>query len=138
MVTMLRYFFTEDEDFDVLQEESRGEIGQAESIVDAVVLKVLWRPGGSSYGYDYCMVESKRAGISWTKTYDHLSRHCAGTGNSSGRVYGIVHIGLYVQMFSADHGILTPMSGRLHLRNDAGLLTTLFASIRDRPVPVLE
>jgi hypothetical protein len=61
MVAVLRHFFTEDEGFDVLQEESRGEMDQTELRADMAVLKITARPGERMYAYDYCLAESKRA-----------------------------------------------------------------------------
>jgi hypothetical protein len=117
MVTVLKYFFRDSDDFDVMQDESRGEGQHNESRPDAAVLKIISRPGGSPYAYDYCMVESKKVHADWRATEDQLSRHCGGTENESGLVYGIIHIGLYVQFFSANGGVLQPPSNALHLRN---------------------
>ncbi len=136
-MSMLRYFFTEDEGFDVCQEEPRGELDQTESRADMTVLKLKARPGGSMYAYDYCLVESKRANRSWTDTQNHLSRHCGGTENQSGRVYGIVHVGLHVQFFNSNRGVLTPLSGGLHVRNDVNTITTMFQDMKRRPPPYL-
>lgn len=33
--------------------------------------------------YDYCLVESKRANMSWDAALEHLSRHCGGTEKTS-------------------------------------------------------
>ncbi|KAF2464444.1 uncharacterized protein BDR25DRAFT_319185 [Lindgomyces ingoldianus] len=137
MIAVLKHFFLEDEGFDVLQEESRGELDQNELRVDMAVLKITSRPGGSLYAYDYCLVESKKADRSWTETEHHLSRHCASTENQSGQVYGIVHIGLYVQFFTADRGVLTALSGGLHIRNDVNAITTMFGNMKRQPLPCL-
>ncbi|KAF1843366.1 uncharacterized protein K460DRAFT_407722 [Cucurbitaria berberidis CBS 394.84] len=137
MVAILRCFFLEEKGFDVLQEESRGEVDQAESMADMAVLQLLSRPGGSTYAYDYCLVESKKADKSWTETQDHLSRLCGGTQNDSGKVYGIVHIGLYIQFFRADSGGLTALSGGLHVRNDVNAITVMFENIKRNPLPIL-
>lgn len=137
MMAVLKYFFLEDEGFDVLQEESRGETAPGESRADMAVLKITARPGGSMYAYDYCLVESKTARESWAETEDHLGRHCEGTDNQSGQVYGIVHIGLYVQFFTANKGTLAALSGRLHVRNDVNAVTTMFESMKRHPLPFL-
>ncbi|KAF2803694.1 uncharacterized protein BDZ99DRAFT_160354 [Mytilinidion resinicola] len=75
-LAILKHFFVEAEGFDVVQEESLGETTVGETQADMSVLKILARPGGSMYAYDYCLVESKRADRSWPLTRDHLSRHC--------------------------------------------------------------
>ena len=133
----MKFFFLDRDGFDVLHEESRGEMEQDESKVDIAVLKILARPGGSNYSYDYCLIESKEAGRSWSATEDHLSRPCAGTKNASERVYGAVHVGLFVQFFTTHRGILTPMSGRLHLRNDVNAVTTMIERMKRNPLPFL-
>ena len=51
-----------------MQEESRGDTD--ESRPDVVLLKIIARPTGSLYSYDYGMVESKKAQLS-----RYLSRH---------------------------------------------------------------
>jgi hypothetical protein len=70
------------------------------------VLKITSRPGGIMYAYDYCLVESKKTGKSWNETQIHLSRHCGGTENQPGQVYGVIHIGLNIQFFTANRGYL--------------------------------
>jgi len=136
-VAVLKYFFLEDEGFDVFQEESRGEADQSTSRADMTVLKITARPGGSMYAYDYCLIESKRAGRGWAETENHLSRHCVGTENHSGQVYGIVHIGLLIQFFTANRGVLTALSGPLHIRDDVNTISTMFGSMKRRPLPFL-
>lgn len=138
MVAVLRHFFLEDEGFEVVQEESRGDLAPGESRVDVAVLKITSRPGGSPYTYDYCLVESKKADRSWAdNTEDHLSRHCAGIENHSGQVYFIIHTGLYVQFFTADRGGLTALSGGLHIQNNVNAITTMFANMKRQPLPFL-
>ncbi len=101
------------------------------------VLKITSRPGGSLYAYDYCLVESKKAGKNWGETQHHLSRHCGGTENQSGQVYGIVHIGLHIQFFTANRGVLTALSGGLHIRNDVNTITNMLGNMKSRPLPFL-
>jgi hypothetical protein len=137
MMEVLRHFFLDSAGFHVYQEESRGELYQAESKADMAVLKVLSRPGGSFYTYDFLMVESKRADQSWPATEIQLSRHCGGTDNPSGQVYGIVHVGLYMQFFKADRGVLTPLSARLHIRNNVNDITAWFGHVIRTPLPMV-
>ncbi|KAF2835299.1 hypothetical protein M501DRAFT_999347 [Patellaria atrata CBS 101060] len=133
MMAILRYFFKEDEGFDVFQEESRGETSQGESRPDMTVLKITARPGGSTYAYDYCLIESKKAGESWDATQDHLSRHYGGTENPSREVYGIVQIGLCIRFFTARNGVLTAQSGYLHVRDDVNDITAGMENMKRRP-----
>jgi hypothetical protein len=137
MMAVLKHFFLEEDGFDILQEESRGELDQTESIVNMAVLKIICRPGGSQYSYDYCLVESKKANKSWTETEEHLRRHCAGTENQSRQVYGIIHIGLHVQFFTAQRGTLMRLSGRLHIRHDVNAITTMLGNMKRQPLPFL-
>ncbi|OCK78657.1 hypothetical protein K432DRAFT_444463 [Lepidopterella palustris CBS 459.81] len=137
MMSILKYFFKEADGFDVFQEESRGELSQAEPRADMTVLMILNRPGGSFYAYDFCLVESKKANGNWNDTKIQLSRHCGGTKNESGQVYGIVHIGLYVQFFKAQAGVLTALSNPLHLQNDVNTVTNWFNFMKSSPLPVL-
>ncbi|KAF2798615.1 hypothetical protein K505DRAFT_357373 [Melanomma pulvis-pyrius CBS 109.77] len=115
MLPFLRHFFQENEGFDVLQEESRGDLNQNESRVD--------------------IAEIKKAGRSWTETEDHLSRYCAGIENQSGQVYGIIQIGLYLQFFTANRGVLTALSGGLHMCNDVNAITTMIENMKLEPLP---
>ncbi|KAI9713583.1 MAG: hypothetical protein M1820_000965 [Bogoriella megaspora] len=137
VAAILKHFFPEDEGFDVLQEESRWEEIQGESVADMAVLKVICRPGGSMYTYDYCLIESKKADIGWDEVEDHLSRHCGGTENDSKQVYGIAHIGLHIRFFTADRGILMALSGRLHVKEDVDRVTTMFRAMKNRPLPFI-
>nr|POE72075.1 hypothetical protein CFP56_11951 [Quercus suber] len=136
MSEVLRYFFTKREGFLLFQEEVRGERSSGGTIADMVVFKILARPGGSMYTYDYCMVESKRAGRSWREAEDHLSRHCENTDNTSKQVYALLQIGLLVKFYSANHGVLTALSGRLHLRDHVDEVTAMFTSLKRDPLPV--
>lgn len=132
MVDILRHFFV-DPYFTVYQEESAGEQEVDESRPDFSVVKIMSRPGGSFYQYDYCMVESKKHGQNWDGAVDHLTRHCAGNGNVSGTVYAIVHVGLEIQFFKGTDAVLTSLSGRVNLRHDITNVTQWFTHVRDTP-----
>jgi hypothetical protein len=136
MVGILRRFFA-DPYFSVYQEESAGEKSQGESKPDMSVLKVLSRPGGSPYHYDYCMVESKKLGRNWDEAIDHLTRHCAGNGNESGQVYAIVQIGLEIQFYKWNGGRLNTLGGRLHLRREVTIVTPWFGHLVKNPSPLV-
>lgn len=136
MFQVLHFFFPSSENFSVIQEQNRGEFDSLESVADYVVFKELFCPGGPSYFHDFCLIESKRAGRSWSKAEDHLARHCAGTDNDSDKVYGMIQIGLHIQLFTADKGILTRQSNRLHLTKDVDRVTRLFESMKANPIPM--
>lgn len=136
MLAVLRHFFKETEDYEVVQEESLGEFADHESRADASVLKILARPGGSTYSYDYCLVESKKLGRNWAETEDQLSRHCGGTQNESRRVYGIVHVGLEIKFFRGNAGWLEGISQPLHLRRDVRTIAEWFEFLKRNPLPL--
>ena len=72
---ILRWLFTNDDGFSVIQEDCRES-----SIPDHVIFKVEGRAGGSNYAYDFLLGECKRAGQSWDAAEDQCSRHCENTG----------------------------------------------------------
>lgn len=135
IMAILRYFFDESEDFDVFQ-ESRGVTSENESKADIAVLKILCPPGGNAYAYDYCLVKSKRAGESWAETEDQLSRRCGGTFNDPKQVYGIMQVGLEIQFFKANAGVLINISNCMHVRNDVAHITTMIGYLKRHPLAV--
>lgn len=133
MTAIIKSVFKESEGFDVTQEETRGVSG-ASSIPDIIVLKIIARVGGSMYPFDYCMIESKALGESWGGTEGQLSLHCQGTDNPSEQVYGIVHVGMHIQVYTADQGALTAVSDRMHLRNNVTDVTNWLQNIKHNPL----
>ncbi|KAF2791345.1 hypothetical protein K505DRAFT_376861 [Melanomma pulvis-pyrius CBS 109.77] len=136
LMRILSYFFPSKEGFSLAQ-EPRGEIRHNDSEVDIVVLKCLSPPGGTPHAWDYCLVTTKRPGESWAQVVDQLSRRCGGTDNSLKQVYGIVQVGLEVQFFRAEFGVLTALSERVHLVNDVARVTTLFEYLKHRPLALI-
>lgn len=126
----LEFFFSHTDRFHVFLEPSHGGSGPT-------VLKVLQRiasTAGDLHFYDYCMVESRKAGASWAAAEDQLSWHCGGTVNDSKKLYCIVHIGLHVQFFKANRGVLVQLSNRLHLRNEVNEVTHWFENMKRYPL----
>jgi hypothetical protein len=73
---------------------------------------------------------------SWDVGEEELRGVCGGTANGSGIVYGIVNVGLWVQMFRAEGGRLERLSGRLHLKDDVGAVMEILDEVRRTPMPV--
>jgi len=136
-MAILHWFYTNTatEQYSITQEESLGETSQGESRADAIVLRIFCRPGGSFYGYEILVGESKKLGEGWLGAEDQLSRHCSGVNIDSGQVYGFVHVGLHLQLYKADKGVLTPQTGRLHMRNDVAAITSWFQWMKQNPLP---
>lgn len=137
MVAVLAHFFTETEHFYVSLDRMQGVPVLDESRADIMVFQFLGPPGGSMYEYEYCLVESKRADRSWPETLEHLRRHCRSTDSQSGQIYGIIHVGLHVQSFSSDIGVLTALTECLHLRDDVDQVTAAMQEMKRDPVPIL-
>jgi hypothetical protein len=118
------------------QEESRGVTTQTNSRADMAVLKLIARPGGSLYSYDYCLVESKRKGESWPAAVRHLRRHCAGTEAPAEEVYGIVQVGEEMEFYKAKNGELTKISDRLHFVDQVADVMNMCKYLKVHPLPL--
>ncbi|KAF2476819.1 uncharacterized protein BDR25DRAFT_338963 [Lindgomyces ingoldianus] len=114
IVEILWFCFPDRDSWGIYQEESRGELDQNESKPDMAVLKLVARPGGSLYTYDYCLVESKKKGGSWSAAVEQLGRHCAGTEVESKQVYAITQVGEEMEFYKAKDSELIRMADRLH------------------------
>lgn len=130
MVGILRWLFPDNQGFDVVQEDGKGN-----TIADFDVFKICCRPGGSSYQYDFCLVESKKASEPWGSTEDHCRDHCFNTDNESKQVYAIVHIGLEIAFYRYNRGDFSRMSGRLHVRNDVQVIIQWANYMKSNPLP---
>jgi hypothetical protein len=78
----------------VIQEAAAGD-----PRADFSVLKLLRRPGGSGYEYEFLCAESKKVGEAWGATEDHLHSVCENNDNETKNVYAMVQIGLMVQFY---------------------------------------
>ncbi|KAF1825885.1 uncharacterized protein K489DRAFT_419197 [Dissoconium aciculare CBS 342.82] len=126
MKTIMSLTFAKDPYFSAYQYEPRG---RTDHIVDTVVLQISQPPGGDPAPYDYCLVESRNANGNWGETQARLSETCSLTDNSSG---------LYMQIFAADKGALTPCSARLHVVNDADAIIKKVENMQRCPPPFVE
>ncbi|QPG98716.1 hypothetical protein C2857_007894 [Epichloe festucae Fl1] len=127
---ILRFLFRGEGGYDVIQEDSRDT-----SAPDHTVFKVECRAGGSTYMYDFLMVECKKADYNWEAAVEHLTRHCENGHNESGQVYGMIQVGMNVQFFHWGNTTLTTMSGVFHLRNDPEEITQWAEYLKANPFP---
>lgn len=56
---------------------------------DFSVLKLLRRPCGSGYKYEFLLAESKKVGEAWGSTEDHLHSVCENNDNETKNVYAM-------------------------------------------------
>jgi len=85
---------------------------------DFTVFKLLTRPGGSSYEYEFLIGETKVPGESWSTFAEHLHTVCAENDNDTKNVYGMLQIGFEVQMFKHENYQFETLGNRMHLVND--------------------
>lgn len=133
MGAILRFLFPEDQGYDVTQEEVALNYGKA----NFVVFKILCRPGGSTYAYDFCVVESKKIGITWGSSEDQCREYCTDIQNNSHQTYRMIQIGLELRFYKYSHGNLAPLSGRLHIRGDVQTITQWAEYIKNNPISLV-
>ncbi|TVY59709.1 hypothetical protein LSUE1_G009511, partial [Lachnellula suecica] len=100
MMGILRFLFPDSQGFDVLQEEVVPIDGKP----DFVIFKISCRPGGSTYAYEFCIVESKRMGKPWGSTEDQCREYCTNHADPNYAAYAIVHIGLEIRFYKYSGG----------------------------------
>lgn len=83
---------------------------------DFTVFKLLARPGGSAYEYDFLLGETKVPGESWGTYTDHLHTACASNDNDTKNIYGMLQIGFEVQFYKHENYQFEAVGGR---RSDA-------------------
>ncbi|KUJ10913.1 uncharacterized protein LY89DRAFT_787244 [Mollisia scopiformis] len=81
MSGILQWIFTSNEGFSVLQEDMAANLRP-----DFTVFKLLARPGGSAYEYDFLLGETKVPGEPWDSYADHLHTVCANNDNDTKNV----------------------------------------------------
>jgi hypothetical protein len=131
---MLRFMFTPEEGFEVLQ-ETEGDVTRS----DYCTFKVLRKPGGTLYQYDYLHTECKPVGESWQTTEAQHREQLAGNGNESKNCYGSIQIGLEWQWykFEGAKGELEKLGGRLHLKTHHKEVIAWGAYLKANPLPVV-
>ncbi|KAF2490726.1 hypothetical protein BU16DRAFT_543035 [Lophium mytilinum] len=111
------------EHFAVYQREPRGDVAQTDANAGVAVMQLAARPGGD-----------EGVGGSWDAAEERLGRYCGGTGNGSGRVYGVGCVGLGVKFFVADGGVLEGRSGVLDVRDDVEAVVAMFGEMKRCPL----
>lgn len=129
---VLRFLFPAADGFDVVQETEQDNTRS-----DFTVFKVLRRPGGTLYQYDYLLAESKPIGESWRTTEIQHREQLAGTGNDSKKCYGMIQIGLDLQFYKFEGSELEKVGGRMHLSRNAKDIVAWGTYLRQNPLPVV-
>lgn len=130
MVEILRWLFPKRDGFDVLFEEL--VVGGKP---DFKVLKILYRPDGSTDEYTFALVETQAAGRPWGLAEDRCRTYCGHSGNESHQNYGIVQIGLEVRFYLYNQGNFTGLSNKLHLQNDVHEVMQWADHMKANPLP---
>jgi hypothetical protein len=129
---ILRFIFTAAEGFDVVQ-EAEGDVTRS----DFCVFKVLCKPGGTLFQYDFLLAECKSVGEPWSTTEVQLREQLAGNGNDSKKCYGMIQIGLEVQFYKFEGSELEKVRGKMHLVRQAKDVVACGAHLKAHPLPVV-
>ncbi|TVY23755.1 hypothetical protein LHYA1_G007432 [Lachnellula hyalina] len=132
MCGILQWVFRSNEGFSVLQEGMAADLHP-----DFTVFKVLRRPGGSLYEYDFLVGETKVPGEAWGAFTDHLHTVCANNNNDSKNVYGLLQIGFEIQLYKHENQRFEAISERMHLVRDVQSVIAWFQHVKARPMPFL-
>ncbi|KAH8665131.1 hypothetical protein BGZ60DRAFT_410814 [Tricladium varicosporioides] len=129
MCGILQWIFTSDEGFSVMQED------MATLHLDFTVLRLLARPGGSTYEYDFLLGETKIPRESWSINTNHLHTVCASNDNDTKNVYGMLQVGFEVQFFKHENYQFEAIGGRMHLVNDVHNVISWARYMKENPMP---
>ncbi|TVY37183.1 hypothetical protein LOCC1_G008103 [Lachnellula occidentalis] len=127
---ILRFLFPDNQGFDV----TRGEEVSSSGKPDFIVLKILCRPGGSTYAYELCVVNSKNIGTCWVSTENQCRNYYTDHENPDYQTYVIVHMGLEIGFYEYSQGDLSLLSGKLHVRRDVEFVIHWAEYIRNHPL----
>jgi hypothetical protein len=129
---MLRFMFPESEGYEVVP-EARGDV----TLSDFCTYKVLRKPGGTLYQYDFLHTEVKPTGESWRTTEVQHREQLAGTGNESKQCYGSIQIGLEFQFYKLEGKELEKIGGRMHMKRDHENIIAWSRHLKANPLPVV-
>lgn len=132
MAGILRFIFPEDEGYNIVA-ESQQEVSRA----DFCAFKILRRPGGTIWEYDFMLIESKARGRAWGDTEDHLLDHLAGNHNESKNCYGMIQIGLEVQFYKFERFVFSRVGRKMHLIADVHDVIREGQRLKDNPLQIL-
>ncbi|TVY46742.1 hypothetical protein LOCC1_G006219 [Lachnellula occidentalis] len=130
MCGVLQWIFTPTEGYAVMQEDMAKDMHP-----DFSVFRLLARPGGSAYEYDFLLGETKVPGESWDSFTDHLHTVCAANDNDTKNVYGMLQVGFVVQFFKHENSQFEALSGRMHLVDDVNDFTAWAQYLKAHPMP---
>ncbi|KFY92744.1 hypothetical protein V500_04047 [Pseudogymnoascus sp. VKM F-4518 (FW-2643)] len=129
---ILQRVFTTNEGFSVSQEG----MGMGSNLCpDFTVLRLLTKPGGSSYEYDFLVGETRTPGESWQASADHLHAVCANNNNDSKNVYGMLEVGFEIQFYNHDNHQFEAISDRMYLVDDVHNVIAWAQRIKANPMP---
>ncbi|TKA44818.1 hypothetical protein B0A49_13562 [Cryomyces minteri] len=113
------------------------EAGGEDILPDFVTFKLGRQSGGSPHPYEVLIFACKRTGEAWSSTEDQLRSRLAKTANDSGKVYGLIQIGLEVRFYKSESSCFSAVSEKLHLVGDAQRVMNAFSYIKANPLPFM-
>ncbi|KAH7395441.1 hypothetical protein BKA64DRAFT_59225 [Cadophora sp. MPI-SDFR-AT-0126] len=130
MSAILQWMFTPNEGYSVVQEDMAANLHP-----DFTVFKLLTRPGGSFYEYDFLLGETKVPGASWSTFAEHLHTVCANNDNDTNNVYGMLQVGFEIQFYKHENYRFEAIGGRMHLVNDVNNVMAWAQHMKANPMP---
>lgn len=112
-----------------MQEDMASDLKPAFSIH-----KLLCRPDGSDYEFEFMFAESKVPGEPWESTEEHLQSACAEVDNESKNVYGMIQIGLKVKFYKHENFVFTHLSPVMDLVTEVRDVTAWANYIKSHPL----
>lgn len=130
---ILQWIFTSNEGFSVFLETMTLDMHP-----DVSVFRVLVRPGGSLYEYDFLLGETKVPGTSWETFAAHLHKVCASCDNDTRNVYGMLQIGFEVQFYKHENYQFEAIGDRMHLVTDVDKFIAWTRHLKTHPMPFVD
>jgi hypothetical protein len=129
---ILQWLFTRQEGYTLVQEDSSGNLRP-----DFSVFKLLCRPGGSDYEYEFLFAESKKLGEAWKSHEEHLESVCENNDNETKNVYAVLQVGLGVHFYKYENYAFESLSDELDLVTQVHDVMSWALHIKSRPMPVI-
>lgn len=130
MGDILRFIFPSSEGYSVVQETESDSTRP-----DFCTFKISRRPGGTFYQYEFMLTESKKKGVAWGATEDHLHEHLAGNRNDTKNCYGMVQVGLQVQFYKYENRHFSTVGPEMHLIDHANDVINWGRHLKANPMP---
>ncbi|KAH8800757.1 hypothetical protein F5884DRAFT_808710, partial [Xylogone sp. PMI_703] len=128
---ILQWLFPRQNGYTLVQEDMAGQMRP-----DFTVFKLLCRPGGSTYEYEFLLAESKKVGEPWGSTEQHLQTVCENNDNDTRNVYAMIQIGLKVQFYKYENHSFEKFGEELDLVSDAPTVINWANYLKAHPMPV--